>query len=144
MHEQRVKLAALFGLFLFVAVLSGPASASPFWPAWSDSKTDCSKQSATNKEKPKDCDSISSDRMSTKMKADKQAAAKTSDSADTSTKDAAKSTSAAKAADRSEKKDGKKEADAISKDRMSTRDLSPPKDASKDQVPKADTTANPK
>lgn len=146
MPERSVRLAAFFSLLLFATMFAKTAAASPLWTAGagSDSKTDCSKQSSTSKEKSKDCDNISGDRMSTKLKANKQAAAKTSDSADTSSKDTSKSTSTSKAADKSEKKDSKKEADAISKDRMSTRGLEPPKDATKDQAPKTDTTANPK
>ena len=146
MHKRPVMLAALCALFLFVTALPETASASPFWKGagGSDSKTDCTKQSGTNKEKSKECDSISNDRMSTKMKADKPAAAKTSDSSSAPSKGDLKSMGMSKTAEKSEKKDSKNEADALSKDRMSTRGLDPPKDAAKDQTAKPDSTANPK
>jgi hypothetical protein len=139
-------MPALCGLLLLATSLVSPALAAPFWPypAGSDSKSDCSKQSGTtdtSKGKSKDCDNVSSGRLSTKLKENKTAT-QTSDSA--ATKAGAKSSTASKTAEKTEKNESKKEADAITKDRMSTRGLDPAKDTPKDQTVKPDSSATPK
>jgi hypothetical protein len=146
MHKRPGSLPVLCGLLLLAIAFSAAAAAAPFWPAQasSDSKSDCSKQSGTDKEKSTDCDNISGGRMSTKLKTKNKTASKASDSAAASSMGKTSSSSASKASEKEEKSDSKKEADAISKERMSTRGLNPPKDAAKDQTAKPDASANPK
>ena len=125
MHRDTGRISAGFVLSLSLCILAMGAAAFAAPPA-SDSKTDCSKQTTASGEKPKDCDKISPERMSTKAKADQQTMGSTSNTAG--------STSSSKSSLKMEKKTSNKDADAISKDRMSTRGLKPPpKDTTTDK-----------
>ena len=106
----------LAGLMLLLAASPGAALAYPWLPEpqSSASKTDCGKQTDGKSGSSKDCD-----------------------------KTPPKAGSAEKSS-QPQKKQPPKAGDKVSEERMSTRGLNPPKDATKDQAPKTDATANPK
>jgi hypothetical protein len=145
MHSRPTPFAlATASLLLCAAWCAVPASAGSFSPGQSDSgsKSNCTDASGKTTSS-KDCDKISSDRMSTranqssltKLKTTTKGANTTSHTktSNGSTASSQSSAAAPAAAAPAAEKEPKKEADTVGPDRMSTRGLTPPKQTDQDK-----------
>lgn len=142
MNKHLGTFAISVGSLLFCASfsLTPAASASPMWMGQSNSGTKSNCSTDASGKSSKDCDKISSERMSTKATAGAKTASTSASSSksasastsSTNTAAASSSSAAAAAASASDPKPStKKDADKVSEERMSTRGLKPPPKDSK-------------